>query len=135
MPVFFKNTQSLFVGREIILLPVLTYLTVALFQLIESPDHVGYWTMFELIRQMGGTILSAETLVQCLSHHRADLARGFLGDSSYPLLQTVPWTMLLPLDATLNCLFSKPSVFQAVFPQQEGTLFLSMPGNKKRKRR
>ncbi|KAF1657476.1 Treslin, partial [Aptenodytes patagonicus] len=100
-------------------------------QLIESPDHVGYWTMFELIHQTGGTILPAETLVQCLSHHRADLAHGFLGGSSSPVPQTVPWTMLLPLDATLNCLFSKPSVFQAVFPQQEGTLFLSMPGGKK----
>lgn len=85
--------------------------------------------MFELICQMGGTILPSETLVQCLSHHRADLARGFLGDLSCPMPQTVPWTMLLPLDATLNCLFSKPSVFQAVFPQQEGTLVLSMPGN------
>ncbi|NXY48477.1 TICRR protein, partial [Ceuthmochares aereus] len=100
-------------------------------QLNESPDHVGYWTMFELLRQMGGTILPSETLVQCLSHHRADLASGFLGDSSSPVPQTVPWSMLLPLDATLNCLFSKPSVFQAVFPQQEGTLFLSMSGGKK----
>ncbi|KFW63175.1 Treslin, partial [Pygoscelis adeliae] len=100
-------------------------------QLIESPDHVGYRTMFELIHQTGGTILPAETLVQCLSHHRADLAHGFLGGLSSPVPQTVPWTTLLPLDATLNCLFSKPSVFQAVFPQQEGTLFLSMPGGKK----
>ncbi|KAM6257396.1 treslin [Porphyrio hochstetteri] len=98
-------------------------------QVIESPDHVGYWTMFELIHQAGGTILPSETLVQCLSHHRADLAQGFL-DSSSPLSQTVPWTMLLPLDATLNRLFSKPSMFQAVFPQQEGVLFLSMPGGK-----
>ncbi|NXL58571.1 TICRR protein, partial [Chordeiles acutipennis] len=100
-------------------------------QLIESPDHVGYWTMFDLIRQMGGTILPSEALVQCVSHHRAGFARGFFGDSSSPVPQTVPWTTLLPLDATLNCLFSKPSVFQAVFPQQEGTLFLSMPGEEK----
>ncbi|NXV80716.1 TICRR protein, partial [Atlantisia rogersi] len=98
-------------------------------QVIESPDHVGYWTMFELIRQAGGTILPSETLVQSLSHHRAALAQGFLSSGS-PVSQSVPWTMLLPLDATLNCLFSKPSVFQAVFPQQEGMLFLSMPGGK-----
>ncbi|XP_050165446.1 treslin [Myiozetetes cayanensis] len=96
-------------------------------QLIEAPDHVGYWTMFELIRQTGGTILPAGALVHCLSHPRADVARSFLGDSSFP----VPWTTLLPLDATLNCLFSKPSVYRSVFPQQEGTLFLSMPGGKK----
>ncbi|XP_056202912.1 treslin [Falco biarmicus] len=100
-------------------------------QLIESPDHVGYWTMFELICQVGGTILPAETLVHCLNHHRADLAHGFLGDSGSPVPQVVPWTTLLPLDATLNCLFSKRSLFQAVFPQQEGTLFLGMPGGKK----
>ncbi|XP_054071255.1 treslin [Rissa tridactyla] len=100
-------------------------------QLIESPDHLGYWTMFELIRRTGGTILPSETLVQCLSPHRADLSHGFLGDSSSTVPQNVPWTVLLPLDATLNCLFSKSSVFQAVFPQQEGTMFLSMPGGKK----
>ncbi|OPJ70461.1 treslin [Patagioenas fasciata monilis] len=123
-----KSVQELIVDQKITLFWVDT---AEWSQLIESPDHVGYWTMFELIRQMGGTILPSETLVQCLSHHRADLARGFLGDLSSPVPQTVPWTMLLPLDATLNCLFSKPSVFQAVFPQQEGTLVLSMPGGKK----
>lgn len=90
--------------------------------------------MFELIRRTGGTILPSETLVQCLSPHRADLAHGFLGDSSSTVPQNVPWTVLLPLDATLNCLFSKSSVFQAVFPQQEGTMFLSMPGNKRKKK-
>ncbi|NWH46632.1 TICRR protein, partial [Fregata magnificens] len=123
-----KSVQELIADQKITLFWVDT---VEWSQLIESPDHVGYWTMFELIHQMGGTILPAETLVQCLSHHRADLARGFLGGSSSTVPQTVPWTMLLPLDATLNCLFSKPSVFQAVFPQQEGTLFLSVPGGKK----
>ncbi|XP_074901192.1 treslin isoform X1 [Buteo buteo] len=123
-----KSVQELIVDQKITLFWVDT---AEWPQLIQSPDHVGYWTMFELIHQMGGTILQSETLVQCLSHHRADLAHGFLGDSGSPVPQTVPWTMLLPLDATLNCLFSKPSVFQAVFPQQEGTVFLSMPGGKK----
>uniref|UniRef100_A0A8B9Z5J7 TOPBP1 interacting checkpoint and replication regulator n=1 Tax=Buteo japonicus TaxID=224669 RepID=A0A8B9Z5J7_9AVES len=122
-----KSVQELIVDQKITLFWVDT---AEWPQLIQSPDHVGYWTMFELIHQMGGTILQSETLVQCLSHHRADLAHGFLGDSGSPVPQTVPWTMLLPLDATLNCLFSKPSVFQAVFPQQEGTVFLSMPGKK-----
>ncbi|XP_074693228.1 treslin isoform X1 [Strix aluco] len=120
-----KSVQELIANQKITLFWVDT---AEWSQLIESPDHVGYWTMFELICQMGGTILPAETLVQCLSHHRADLAHGFFGHSSSPVPQTVPWTTLLPLDATLNCLFSKPSVFQAVFPQQEGMLFLSMPG-------
>ncbi|NXD61525.1 TICRR protein, partial [Eolophus roseicapillus] len=94
-------------------------------QVMESPDHVGYWTMLELLCQTGGTILPADTLVHFLSAHNFE--------SSSPVPQTVPWTTLLPLDATLNCLFLKLSVFQAVFPQQEGTLFLSMPGGKKQK--
>ncbi|XP_013037268.3 treslin isoform X1 [Anser cygnoides] len=100
-------------------------------QVIGSPDHVGYWTMLELLHQIGGTILPSETLVQCLSHHRAHLGHGFPEDLSSPVPQTLPWTSLLPLDSTLNCLFSKPSVFQAAFPKQEGTLFLSTPGGKK----
>lgn len=103
------------------------------FQLMECPDHGGYWTMFEVICQMGGTILPAETLVHCLSHPRAGAAPAFLGDSGLsPVPQAVPWATLLPLDATLNCLFSRPSVYRSLFPQQEGTLFLSMPGNKKK---
>ncbi|NXH13373.1 TICRR protein, partial [Bucco capensis] len=123
-----KSVQDLIADQKITLFWVDT---AEWFQLIESPDHVGYWTMFELICKMGGTILPAEALVQCLSHHRTDLAHGFLGGLGSSVPQTVPWTMLLPQDATLNCLFSRPSVFQALFPQQEGTLFLSMSGGKK----
>ncbi|NXS60023.1 TICRR protein, partial [Brachypteracias leptosomus] len=123
-----KSVQELIADQKITLFWVDT---AEWSQLVECPDHVGYWTMFELLCQMGGTILPAEALVQCLGHHRADLAPGFLGDSSSPVPQAVPWARLLPLDATLNCLFSKPSVFQAVFPQQEATLLLSMPGGKK----
>ncbi|XP_030353253.1 treslin isoform X2 [Strigops habroptila] len=95
-------------------------------QVMESPDHVGYWMMLDLISQTGGTILPADTLVHFLSPHNFD--------SSSPVPQSVPWTTLLPLDATLNCLFLKPAfplLREAVFPQQEGTLFLSMPGGKK----
>ncbi|NXG76574.1 TICRR protein, partial [Baryphthengus martii] len=123
-----KSVQELIADQKITLFWVDT---AEWSQLIESPDHLGYWTIFELICRMGGTILPADTLVQRWSHHRADLAYGSLGASGSPVPQTVPWTVLLPMDATLNCLFSKPSVFQAVFPQQEGTLFLSMPGGKK----
>ncbi|XP_021263251.1 treslin isoform X2 [Numida meleagris] len=100
-------------------------------QLIKSPDQDGYWTMLQLLHQIGGTILPSETLVQCPSHRRADLADVFLGDSSSTVPQTVPWSTLLPLDSALNSLFSKPSVFHAVFPQQEGTLFLSTHEGKK----
>lgn len=98
-------------------------------QLIKSPDHDGYWIMLQLLQQIGGTILPSETLYP--SHHKADLADVFLRDSGSPVPQTVPWTTLLPSDSALNSLFSKPSVFYSVFPQQEGTLFLSMPEGKK----
>ncbi|XP_014741825.1 PREDICTED: treslin [Sturnus vulgaris] len=124
-----KSVQELLVEQKITLFWVDT---ADWAQLIECPDHGGYWTMFEVISQMGGTILPAETLVHCLSHPREDAVPGFLGDSRLPVPQAVPWATLLPLDATLNCLFSRPSVHRSVFPQQEGTLFLSMPGEKKK---
>ncbi|NXV04666.1 TICRR protein, partial [Cettia cetti] len=117
-----KSVQELLVEQKITLFWVDTAERA---QLIECPDHGGYWTMFEVICQMGGTILPAETLVHCPSQPRADAAPGS------PVPQAVPWATLLPLDGTLNCLFSRPSVYRAVFPQQEGTLFLSMPGGKK----
>ncbi|NXO92983.1 TICRR protein, partial [Certhia brachydactyla] len=123
-----KSVQELLVEQKITLFWVDT---ADWAQLMECPDHGGYWTMFEVVCQMGGTILPAETLVQCLSHPRAEAAPGFLGDSRFPVPQAVPWATLLPLDATLNCLFSRPSLYRSVFPQQEGTLFLSMPGGKK----
>lgn len=133
MPPFLKTCNLCL--RESSLTANLETSLLLLFQLIECPDHGGYWTMFEVISQMGGTILPAAILVHCLSHPRADVAPGFLGDSRFPVPQAVPWTTLLPLDATLNCLFSRPSVYRSVFPQQEGTLFLSMPGNKKNERK
>ncbi|XP_062439684.1 treslin [Rhea pennata] len=117
-----KRVQELIVDQKITLYWVDTAEWPKLF---ESPDHVGYWTMFELIHQAGGTILSSEILMQCLSHHRAGFAHCFLGESSFSVPQFMPWTTLLPLDSTLNFLFSKPSAFRAVFPQQEGVLFLS----------
>ncbi|NWZ98866.1 TICRR protein, partial [Nesospiza acunhae] len=123
-----KSVQELLVEQKISLFWVDT---ADWDQLIECPDHGGYWTMCEVIHQMGGTILPAETLVHCLSHPRADAASGFLRDSRFPEPQAVPWARLLPLDGTLNCLFSRPSLYRSVFPQQEGTLFLSVPGGKK----
>ncbi|NWW32590.1 TICRR protein, partial [Panurus biarmicus] len=126
-----KSVQELLVEQKITLFWVDT---ADWAQLIECPDHGGYWTTFEVICQMGGTILPAETLVHCLSHPRADAAPGFLGHSGFPVPQAVPWATLLPLDATLNSLFSRSFVYRSVFPQQEGTLFLSMPGGKKQER-
>ncbi|NWH84810.1 TICRR protein, partial [Aegithalos caudatus] len=122
-----KSVQELLVEQKITLFWVDT---ADWAQLIECPDHAGYWTMLEVISQMGGTIFPAETLVHCLSHPRAGAAPGFHGDPGFPVPQAVPWATLLPLDGTLNCLLSRPSVYRSVFPQQKGTLFLSMPGGK-----
>ncbi|XP_033922317.1 treslin isoform X2 [Melopsittacus undulatus] len=108
-----KSVQELIAEQRIALFWVDT---AECAQVMESPDHVGYWTILELICQTGGTILPADTLVHFLSPHNFD--------TSSPVPQSIPWTTLLPLDATLNCLFLKPSVLQTVFPQQEGTLFL-----------
>ncbi|NXD19872.1 TICRR protein, partial [Spelaeornis formosus] len=123
-----KSVQELLVEQKITLFWVDTADRA---ELIECSDHGGYWTMFEVICQMGGTILPAETLVPCLAHPRTDAALGSLGDSKFPVSQAEPWATLLPLDATLNCLFSSPAVYGSVFPQQEGTLFLSVPGGEK----
>uniref|UniRef100_A0A452J2X3 Uncharacterized protein n=1 Tax=Gopherus agassizii TaxID=38772 RepID=A0A452J2X3_9SAUR len=100
-------------------------------KVLDSPDHAGYWTIFELIRLVGGTILPSETLIQGLSHHRTEAAPPFCRESRSAKPQFVPWTTILPFASTLNCLLSKPSVFQASFPQQEGALFLSKHGVEK----
>ncbi|NXO73072.1 TICRR protein, partial [Phainopepla nitens] len=123
-----RSVQELLVEQKITLFWVDT---ADWAQLLECPDHGGYWTMSEVISQMGGSILPAETLVPCWSHPRADGAPGSLADSRSPVPQAVPWATLLPLDATLSCLLSRPSLHRSLFPQQEGTLFLSMPGEKK----
>ncbi|XP_074862427.1 treslin isoform X2 [Carettochelys insculpta] len=121
-----KRVQEMVVGQKITLYWVDT---AECSKVLESPDHVGYWTMLELIRQVGGTILLSEMLIQGLGHHRTEAAPLFCGKSSSSKPQFASWTAL-PFDSTLNCLLAKPSVFQASFPQQEGTLFLSMHGVK-----
>ncbi|XP_075753196.1 treslin isoform X2 [Pelodiscus sinensis] len=125
-----KRVQELIVGQKITLYWVDT---TDWAKVLEYPDHVGYWTMLELIRLVGGTILPSETLIQGLSHHRTEASPLFCGKSNSSKPQFARWTTFLPFDSTLNCLLSKPSVFQASFPQQEGTLFLSMNGNGREK--
>ncbi|CAM5087505.1 unnamed protein product [Natator depressus] len=123
-----KRVQEMIAGQKITLYWVDT---AEWSKVLESPDHAGYWTIFELICLVGGIILPSETLIQGLSHHRTEAAALFCRESSSSKPQFVPWTTILPFASTLNCLLSKPSVFQASFPQQEGALFLSKHGVEK----
>ncbi|EMP29187.1 Treslin [Chelonia mydas] len=123
-----KRVQEMIAGQKITLYWVDT---AEWSKVLESPDHAGYWTIFELICLVGGIILPFETLIQGLSHHRTEAAPLFCRESSSSKPQFVPWTTILPFASTLNCLLSKPSVFQASFPQQEGALFLSKHGVEK----
>ncbi|CAM2099041.1 unnamed protein product [Caretta caretta] len=123
-----KRVQEMIAGQKITLYWVDT---AEWSKVLESPDHAGYWTIFELICLVGGIVLPSETLIQGLSHHRTEAAPLFCRESSSSRPQFVPWTTILPFTSTLNCLLSKPSVFQASFPQQEGALFLSKHGVEK----
>uniref|UniRef100_A0A8C8R532 TOPBP1 interacting checkpoint and replication regulator n=1 Tax=Pelusios castaneus TaxID=367368 RepID=A0A8C8R532_9SAUR len=123
-----KGVQEMIAGQKITLFWVDT---ADWSKVLESPDHVGYWTTSALIRLVGGTILPLETLIQGLSHCRTEAASLFCRESSSPKPQFMPRATILPFDSTLNFLLSKPSVFQASFPHQEGALFLNMHGNGK----
>ncbi|XP_043349216.1 treslin isoform X2 [Dermochelys coriacea] len=123
-----KRVQEMITGQKITLYWVDT---AEWSKVLESPDHAGYWTIFQLICLVGGIILPSETLIQGLSHHRTEEAPLFCRESSSSKPQFVPWTTILPFASTLNCLLSKPSVFQASFPRQEGALFLGKHGVEK----
>uniref|UniRef100_A0A8D0H736 Treslin n=1 Tax=Sphenodon punctatus TaxID=8508 RepID=A0A8D0H736_SPHPU len=118
-----KKIQEMIAGQKITLYWVDT---VEDSKLLESPDHAGYWTMLELIRQVGGTVVPSETLEHCLSHHRMEGPPVSSLESGLPKSQLLPWSSILPFDSTLNCLLSKPSVYQASFPRLEGALFLGI---------
>ncbi|XP_060116318.1 treslin [Heteronotia binoei] len=116
-----KGIQEMMVAQKITLHWVDTadYST-----LLDSSDHVGYHTLAELMHILKGTILPSEIFVPCLNCHRT---------KTFPLKSIFPepfssWATILPLDSTLNCLFSSPSALQASFPQLEGIIFLKSDG-------
>ncbi|XP_015274731.1 PREDICTED: treslin [Gekko japonicus] len=94
---------------------------------LDSPDHVGYHTLAELLRILKGTILPSEIFIRHLNCHRT---QTFPLESISPKLFS-SWATILPLDSTLNCLFSSPSALQASFPHLEGMLFLKSDGIQK----
>ncbi|XP_047592614.1 treslin [Lutra lutra] len=94
-------------------------------KLWDSPDHLGYWAVCELLHVVGGTILPSETLSQDCTK-AGEMLRGSekkLASESAPS----SWISALPPDATLNCLLYN-SAYEASFPRIEGTLFLPVEG-------
>ncbi|XP_074256108.1 treslin isoform X1 [Saimiri boliviensis] len=91
-------------------------------KLWESPDHLGYWTVCELLHHGGGTVLPSESFSWDFAKAGEMLLRGEQKLSSEPHLS--PWISTLPTDATLNRLLYNSPEYEASFPRMEGMLFL-----------
>ncbi|XP_036271468.1 treslin, partial [Pipistrellus kuhlii] len=89
-------------------------------KLWESPDHLGYWTLCELLQHVGGTVLPLETL-------SPDGTKA--GETQLPREPPLSsWVSALPTDSILNCLLCNSPEYEASFPRTEGTLFLPVEG-------
>uniref|UniRef100_A0A452TLT2 TOPBP1 interacting checkpoint and replication regulator n=1 Tax=Ursus maritimus TaxID=29073 RepID=A0A452TLT2_URSMA len=117
-----KRVQEVMIARKI----TLYWLdTTEWPKLWESPDHLGYWTVCELLHLVGGTILPSETFSRdCTKAGKILLGSEKKLASESPLSS---WISTLPPDATLNCLLYN-SAYEASFPRMEGTLFLPVEG-------
>ncbi|XP_055969891.1 treslin [Sorex fumeus] len=91
----------------------------------DSPDHVGYRTVCELLQHVGGTVIPSEAFSQDFARTQQVLLRT----GSKPLREHCHpcWISALPTDSTLNRLLC-PSECEASFPGTEGTLFLPVEG-------
>ncbi|XP_032088384.1 treslin-like [Thamnophis elegans] len=99
-------------------------------KLLEPPDHLGYLTLLEVMCILGGTIFPSEVLTQHLDHQKKrtiPALRDAEHSSSEPSFP--PWTKMLPLDSSLNCLFSSRSSLQTSFPNLDGVMLLKADGN------
>ncbi|XP_043409889.1 treslin [Prionailurus bengalensis] len=114
-----KRVQEVMIARKITLYWVDTTEWPKLW---ESPDHLGYWTVCQLLHLVGGTILPSETFRQdCTKAGKILLGSEKKLPSESPL---TPWISTLPSDATLNCLLYNSPAYEASFPRMEGMLFL-----------
>ncbi|CAH7339802.1 treslin [Phodopus roborovskii] len=118
-----KRVQEVMIARNITLYWVDT---TERSKLWASPDHVGYWTVCELLHHGGGTILPSETWSLGLTKARETLLQSGGELSGEPHLS--PWVSALPIDASVNCLLHNSPEYEASFPQTEGTLFLPVKG-------
>ncbi|XP_003788869.1 treslin [Otolemur garnettii] len=120
-----KRVQEVMVARRITLYWVDT---TEWSKLWESPDHLGYWTVCELLHLRGGTVLPSESFTQDFTKAREILLMGERKLSSEPHLS--PWISTLPCDATLNRLLCNSPGYEDSFPRIEGTLFLPVESKK-----
>uniref|UniRef100_A0A8C3WSS7 TOPBP1 interacting checkpoint and replication regulator n=1 Tax=Catagonus wagneri TaxID=51154 RepID=A0A8C3WSS7_9CETA len=118
-----RRVQEVMIARKITLYWVDT---TELPKLWESPDHVGYWTVCELLHHVGGTVLPFETFSQDFTKTGGIL----LGSESQQLREPrhYSWISTLPTDSTLNCLLYNSHEYEASFPRMEGTLFFPVKG-------
>ncbi|XP_040585795.1 treslin [Mesocricetus auratus] len=118
-----KRVQEVMVARNITLFWVDT---TEQSKLWASPDHIGYWTVCELLHHGGGTILPSETWSLGFTKVGETVLQSGGELSREPLLSS--WISTLPIDATVNCLLYNSPEYEASFPQTEGTLFLPVKG-------
>ncbi|KAH0505184.1 Treslin [Microtus ochrogaster] len=118
-----KRVQEVMIARNITLYWVDT---TERSKLWASPDHVGYWTVCELLHHGGGTILPSETWSLGFTKVRETALQSGGKLSHEPHLS--PWISALPIDATVNCLLYNSPEYEASFPQTAGTLFLPVKG-------
>ncbi|CAO2614119.1 Ticrr [Lemmus lemmus] len=118
-----KRVQEVMIARNITLYWVDT---TERSKLWASPDHIGYWTVCELLHHGGGTILPSETWSLGFTKVRETVLQSGGKLSHEPHLS--PWISALPIDATVNCLLYNSPAYEASFPQTEGTLFLPVKG-------
>ncbi|XP_004693045.1 PREDICTED: treslin [Condylura cristata] len=99
-------------------------------RLWESPDHLGYWTVCELLHHVGGTVLPSETFSQNSARARGP-PRGS-GREPPGERALADWLSALPADSTLNRLLHRSPEYEAAFPRMEGTLVLPVAGEESR---
>ncbi|XP_037365892.1 treslin [Talpa occidentalis] len=116
-----RRVQEVMIARRITLYWVDTTERARLW---ESPDHLGYWTVCELLHHVGGTILPSETFSQDF----AKAGRTPHGRKLPHEPHLSSWLSVLPADSTLNRLLHQSPEYEASFPRVEGTLFLPVAG-------
>ncbi|XP_073917720.1 treslin [Castor canadensis] len=95
-------------------------------KLWDSPDHIGYWAVCELLHHRGGTVLPSETFSQGFTQGVGTVLGGEGKLSNKP--QPSPWPAALPADAALNRLLCNAPEYETSFPRMEGALFLPVHG-------
>ncbi|XP_060035397.1 treslin isoform X2 [Erinaceus europaeus] len=95
-------------------------------QLKDSPDHLGYWSVCELLRHVGGTVLPPEMFGQDFTKTAGSLLQSENKPFGEPHLSS--WIPALPSDSTLTRLLYHSPQYEASFPRMEGMLFLPVEG-------